>query len=69
MTPLTESETLSEYFPIRITASMKKQLEYISRNSVSTNLSDHVRYALRLYIEANAPVTVEELAQAEVQPQ
>jgi Arc/MetJ-type ribon-helix-helix transcriptional regulator len=63
-----KSERYDEYIPVRITTTMKRDLERVIRKSITPSLSDHVRYALRLYIEANTPITEAEARTMEAQP-
>lgn len=45
---------MQEYLPqVRSTAELKRKLELIAEGSVSKNLSDHIRYAVEKYVEAN----------------
>lgn len=69
MLPAISTESFSESLPpLRVTPTMKRQIEAIARQSVATNVSDHMRYALRLYIEANTPITEAEARTMEAQP-
>lgn len=63
-----KSERYDEYIPVRITTTMKRDLERVIRKSITPSLADHVRYALRLYIEANTPITEAEARTMEAQP-
>ena len=45
---------MQDYLPqVRSTAAMKRKLELIAEQSVSKNLSDHIRFAIEQYIESN----------------
>lgn len=47
------SETKTVILPqIRVEPSLKERLERIAQDSVSHNLTDHIRYAVARYIEA-----------------
>jgi len=61
-------ERYDEYIPVRITPTMKRDLERVIRKSITPSLADHVRYALRLYIEANTPIAEAEARTMEAQP-
>jgi len=63
-----KSERYDEYIPVRITTTMKRDLERVIRKSITPSLSEHVRHALRLYIEANTPITEAEARTMEAQP-
>jgi predicted transcriptional regulator len=49
---LSEPERLTEVLPmVRCTPSLKDRLERIAAKSVTRNLTDHIRYAVELYVE------------------
>jgi len=63
-----DESNLTESLPaLRCTPRMKADLQKIARNSVARNMSDHVRYALELYISAQTD-DVEDLPQPERVP-
>jgi predicted transcriptional regulator len=46
------NEPRSEFLPqVRCTPTLKRRLERIAADSVSTDLSDHIRYAVTQYVE------------------
>lgn len=52
MSATVNSEQLGEYLPkVRCTPTMKRKLEEIAAQSVTRNISDHIRFALEQYIE------------------
>lgn len=48
-------QPLSEQIMVRVTETTRRQLEQITANSITRNVSDHVRAAINEYIERNLP--------------
>jgi hypothetical protein len=47
------NEPLTEYLPqVRCTATLKRRLERIAGDSITTNLADHIRHAVETYVAA-----------------
>ena len=59
--PPAEEQRMTEYLPqTRCTPELKQALREIAARSVSKSLSDHIRFAVELYVEmkqAQAPQT------------
>ena len=48
----TSTETFSETLPeVRVTPTMKAELQQIANATISNRLSDHIRLAVKFYIE------------------
>lgn len=48
---INEPEFLTEYLPqVRCTASLKRRLEQVAAESITSNLADHIRYAVEQYV-------------------
>jgi hypothetical protein len=47
------NEPLTEYLPqVRCTATLKRRLERVAGDSITSNLADHIRHAVETYVEA-----------------
>ena len=57
-------ESLTEQIIVRITPSMRQQLEAITEASITRHASDHVRAAIQQYIERQHPPAVQDTAGA-----
>ena len=45
------NEPLTEYLPqVRCTATLKRRLELVAADSITTNLADHIRHAVEQYV-------------------
>ncbi len=54
------NENLTEWLPpVRVTPEMKAKLRVKTQSGAGRNMSDHIRYAVELYIEANEKETEE----------
>ena len=46
-----EENRLTEVLPsIRVTSELKEALQFVAANSASRHMSDHIRYAVELYV-------------------
>jgi hypothetical protein len=58
-----EPELLTEYLPqVRCTASLKRRLERVAATSVTTNLADHIRFAVERYVAEEELKRAQQLA-------
>ena len=47
------NEPLTEYLPqVRCTATLKRRLELVAADSITSNLADHIRHAIEQYVAA-----------------
>ena len=45
------NEPLTEYLPqVRCTATLKRRLETVAADSITSNLADHIRHAVEQYV-------------------
>jgi hypothetical protein len=63
------NEPLTEYLPqVRCTATLKRRLELVAADSITSNLADHIRHAVEQYVASAESGSQPTAAQPATQP-